>query len=388
MNNSITRGFIDSASLSQIVQFLDLGFKSNYELSVKTMYEVTCVFLLTDFQHVAPTWIKQSNIVSDAQDHLLNQLYEKMIVKPFPKVKPEDTLILETNVRNWVNDEDNFNNLKKALEKLLSDEYNYNPWIDWVARSGALLSHSKLNHGLFEESITDLISKLLSLSEREVTDLQSKSSKENFIVNIVKERDDVFNTVCKAYMFSALLRSSFHLEFANKNDLHLFYHPFRSYISERTKTTTLPIEPTNTAQEVAAKIINSALNQSTLIEKVDTYVDNLFRVRSNINSGRISLQQANNNEVVCKNAEDISRIAGIPLANKNYERVIGFLISMGIGRLLVPIKILSETILPDIINKRIEDINASRRISNWIYTLREKIGLLPSGLLKRDYGAK
>jgi hypothetical protein len=380
-------GFVDSASISQVVQCLGASVSQPYPWSIRTAIDLTSLFLGTDNQHIAPGLSRQGGCALDAQDYLIDRLLENHLIHSLNARDLSSSVLknAELNLNKWVANPQNIKTLGNALNEVITDQHNYGPWIDEVVSGDAWTSHAVRHGGLFEKSLTSTIAQVLDISQEAAEELHKQSRNLELLQHLSKHRGSDFEWMCKAYMLSALIRGKYHDEVARKTKLQLVQHPFRETIFTPTKGS-VKFKVTRPSHMLSLFILGGAMQQRDLKDKLDCWVDNISRVRSKIATKRARLDDTETDHAAYDVAKAIARDANITMADKRVYLLLDILSGLAIGTLTsiclnpyigVPLGAMATTAL--------NNTEVYNKATNWFHLHGDKIKKLSAGRIIREW---
>jgi hypothetical protein len=329
----MTTGFIDAASISQIVQCLDRGYENQYPWSLKTAIDLTVLLIKTDHQHIAPTMSQRGGPVLDYQDRLIDRLFSRQIIKSLSSLDNDTVKQTEKEVQTWAEDQQNLKILRAALKKLFNDQENFQQWIDWVVSRTAWYAHAVRHAGLFETNLIPHIKHVLRISQKAVEELYKESCDVEHLRTLARKRNKEFDLMCKAYMLSALLRGKFHEKVAQSNSLQIMHHPFRELICQEGTQEGITFQVSKPSQMLASFILNGATHQKKLNDRIDCWVENIHRVRSLLATKRVHLDETPTDHAAFDVARDVAKKATIEMGDKRIHTFLDICSGLAIGTL-------------------------------------------------------
>lgn len=330
----MSRGFVDSASLYQIIQCLDTAYADQYPWSLQTAVNLTTILIGTDHQHIAPGLRGRPGFVVDEYDRFVDQLISKGLVQPIDFLTGDEQDVATTKTKQWAGRESNISKLRSTAEQLLADKINFAPWIEWSSTK-AWHSHSARLGGLFDVTFLPYVARVLDITESEAADLQRRSRDSKHLDDLIQKRQGSrakdFELMTKAYMVSSLLRGKYHYEVAKIASLQILHHPFREFICSGGTRDQAQFDVSNTSEALARIIVYGAARQQTLRDRLDCWIDNLLRVKPLVASGRARLNQAETNHAAVDVATEIAKKAKIEMGRRRIVPVMEFFVSLGVA---------------------------------------------------------
>lgn len=327
----MTYGFIDSASISQLVQFLDRGMKSQYPWSMSEAINLTTIAIREKNLAVAPSIKGLKGVENDSQGIILDSMLRNMIVIQQPiGVKEKEKALL--NSKKWIGKSKNINTIRDEVNKFHLDKRNYLNWLEWVI-DNALETHSKRFGGLVDSEYSEYVARILQIDNKEMLELRNASADLRNLRMLKTQRNNDFHKICKAYLSSAILRGRYHEELSNIMNSQLTRHPIRSKVCRiSTQKSICEIEIPRTASCLSNVILLGALNQKKLNDKIEVWANNVASVRAFLNRGGIRFEEGSDSAIM-ESAITIAKKANVQIANKQLDTFIDLIISLGIGTL-------------------------------------------------------
>ena len=331
----MTNGYIDSASLHQVIQCFDASYSDQYPWSLQTATEVTSLLVRTEHQHIAPgLGTKGSAIVADQYDKLVDQLLTERILDRLPAFDAAAQTTALKRTKQWTGRADNLKKLSATVEALHADRANFRPWIEWSATK-AWHSHSARLHGLFDTSFSRHIAKLLSLTEDEVLELHRQSldpkSLDSLIGNRHGHRYKDFALMSRAYIASTILRGKYHDEVAKLTSLQIKHHPIRSLICSGGTRAPVSFPVSNTLSALSTMLIHGAACQKKTSDRLACWVENINRVKPLLASGREEVGPKDTDHAAIDVAARIAREAAIHMGDRRFTTLLELGLSLGVG---------------------------------------------------------
>ena len=277
-------GWIDSASLYQTVDYFDHQYNKavKYAWSARTVVDLTVLFILTDYQQIAPS-MEGIVMVHDDKMMLTECLLKSGLVKRLVCTDALRKYGREKAIE-WASSAYGAQSLRDATTRLLQDSSNFGPWIDWTIGSKALTTHLKVHRSLVDEHALKAVGAALGKSKREIADLKQRASDLTFVESIRSysqgaEAEDVI----AGYMCSSLVRGRAHVQMALAVGNQIMPHPFReSVLFENTaanKATPTLLKVSNTVERLAQFVVAIAAQEKTTARRLQTWVDNIDKIR-------------------------------------------------------------------------------------------------------------
>ena len=331
----MTQGYIDSASIYQVVQCFDTSYAQQFPWALQTAIEITSLLVCTDHQHMAPGIGGPSAVLCvDEYDRLVDELFGQGLLRRLPESVPGVRAEALKKTKRWVGRTENLEKLSLNVDALCADRRNYEPWMEWSVKN-AWPSHSSRLNGLFDTIFTAPISRVLGLEEREVLSLHCLSADAQSLQSIIAQRhgarNNDFRLLAKAYIASAVLRGKFHDEVARLTNLQVVHHPIRTGIGNLRASASVEFPVSNTMRSLAMILIHGAAGQKTLARRLTCWVDNIQRVRPLLNSTREDVGPRETSSAAVDVAVRIANKAAVHMGDKRFTKLVEVGLSLGAG---------------------------------------------------------
>lgn len=277
----MTKAFVDSASFSQLVQFLDTG--KNYDWSRDTINGLSSMLLFADNIYMAPGLGNAKVTEIDNYDWLITRLIEEDLMKPLRFLDKNKQSQSEHHSIKWTENDQNLNNLTLVVNNLHSGNENFNFWMDWVLHN-ALKEHSIRFSGLFDTFFLPAVAKVLDITLKEANQLHILSKKYDDVYKLADGGKEDYRLLTKGYIASAMLRGIINNKNAELCGIQIKHHPIRELVLPETSKLSENFPLSNTASFLIGEIIRGAMHQKSLKEKIYVYVENVRKARNYCNS--------------------------------------------------------------------------------------------------------
>lgn len=330
------RGWIDSASLYQVVDFFDQIDKhpAGYPWSFRTVIEITTLFLFTDHQSIAAS-SQRIAPQDDIQSRLNQRLVEFGIVKP----RPNSSDAAVTSARSQFMAQFTQPEITRALRKTLvsfDSDVSFQHWLEWAINSGALTTHLGTHGSVVDRDTSETVGIALDLSKSDLDTLLKVASNPVQIRSLDYQCAETWQRqLMLAYAGSALLRGLFHRLLAEHSNEQLTPHPMRdAFLQASTKSvqSSPAISISNTSEAFARLIIALAIRQRSTPERLVRWVENIRRARIVISESWGYLVEAHLDRSVSKSVEDISRRANLLFAGKELVMAIDWTVGYALNK--------------------------------------------------------
>jgi hypothetical protein len=329
----VPNGFIDSAGLWQIVQCFDLGSSDQYQWSLRTAFTITSLLMRTDHLTLAPgLMMPPAGVVIDEADKFVDQLVSKGLLKTLHE--PDPAIVKQSILKSkqWIGRSPNLDSVRIAVERMLADEENCLPWLDWSAHK-AWRWHSTRLLGLFDKTYMDYIARILNIDIKEAMDLHTRSTDPSELDNLIRQQTYDYWLMAKAYLASAIIRGRYHEEVSRATGLQILHHPLRKIVTMTGTQKPIEFEMTNTAEFLARLIVIGAARQKSLRQRLDCWIENVMKVKMVLNRRVVGLERRPTDNAAVESAVLVARQAAIEVSSRHLDRFIGIFASLGIGAL-------------------------------------------------------
>ena len=334
-------GWIDSASLYQVVDYFDHQFKLpiKYPWSIRTVVDLTILFMLTDYQQLAPSTANTS-MVEDDQAVLTNHLLKQGLVKPILFSQSQRDIGRKSSLL-WASSIPGLRALRLATYELLHDSTNFDPWINWVIDSGTLVAHTSTHGSLIDDHSKEVVGLALRKTPKEMTELCERASSESFVRSIkvgVRTPDD--DEVIAGYMCSSLVRGRAHAHMASYQSIQLTPHPFREGIFVEPLETgelTIPthLQVSNTVERLAQYVVAIAAQRTTTHGRLIAWVETIAAVRSGLaTSSKSMLAEQATSGGLDRAIQNLLTISGVHFGSRSLTASLDVLYGVGVGALV------------------------------------------------------
>ncbi len=225
----MTVGFIDSASLHQVVAAFDnQRFDDCHPWAWRTLVETTSVLITDKELRVAPSPVP-AGTAKAGLGRIMDGLAGIVGVVEVDSGVASDA---QAATRRWAR---RTPRLAAAYADLWLEEASFPDWLEWSIRE-AWVEHASRLGGLFEYSYLNAIGSIVAEDPNELEELWYVSSDARRVAAIAKERpeSELRTRLSRAYVASTLIRGRYHDTVASKSGLHIVHHPLREGIFDRS----------------------------------------------------------------------------------------------------------------------------------------------------------
>jgi hypothetical protein len=328
-------GFVDSASLYEIVNYLRLGAGSN-KWAMQVSKEVSVLFIAAPRIHIMPGF-EIDQAPSDTYGHLISRLADKVQIL---KIAPETQTVALRRTRRWSHDRSD--RIRETLQNLYAGTYSnkgedYSPFADWLGNffEYNAVEHSLRLKGVFNRTLVPELSKILGVSQSDLSAVWAMSCDVQHLRQVKtldRESSEDVRIMWDACAVSALLRGRYHDSVAELSDVQVFHHPVRSPVLKTLKESSDVFYQSTEAQQIFACIaLNSALRERGTAARMASWVEIVGTARLMLASGELDLGQKPTLEAAERTAVEAARRVGIGAHNKIVSQALELLTILGVG---------------------------------------------------------
>ncbi len=273
----MSRGLVDSGTISNVVQALDRQRCANDDWASQSLTTVTQFLIQSDHWHIAPGNQTHIGVALDHQSKLIDRLATIGAIKPLDQVSNADLDRAIRRTKEWAGREQNIEKVRRSLATVQRDD-SFEPWFDWLKGNALLVDAERKGHFL-DETFEHLTARVLHVEQAELRELRRKSDKLPELKRLLKRDNADFRLLRDSYLCSAIIRGRFHKEISDKQCLHLLAHQIREPLFDGLSREGAKFSVSNTANAVTNIVIQQALWQRSLDNRIKCWVDNIDRVR-------------------------------------------------------------------------------------------------------------
>lgn len=326
-------GLIDSATVSQVVQCLDRGTTGQYPWSLTTVIDLTALLMRADNFALAPGLAPSANVVLNDEARLTDLMLSHELVKFLPK---RDTNCVATAIarsKQWIGRATNLTAVREEVNRLMSDNENFNKWIDWVVEN-AWIPHARRFSGLFDEMYLKYVARILSLDVADAMDLHQRSKDAGELNRLATNRDEDFELMTRAFVASAIIRGRYHAQLAAASGMNIVRHPLRGMVARPRTSQDITEFPVSKAMQCLAWIVLYGAFKQGHDHRLKSWTKSIKNVRGFLNRGGVRLDDASDVASV-EAALYIARKVKIDVTNRDLDLILGLAASVGVGVLSV-----------------------------------------------------
>ena len=331
--------YVDSATLWQVVQSLDLPDSEQYEWACNRLQLLTCLLLTNDHFYIVPG-IRHSvsgrSAPIVAYDEFERALLRNNIMKPIEMLGAKEKKDSLTVAKQWA--ATHTKPIQESLETLKEDSSCLSRWLEWSA-SKAWPWHSQTLDGLFELDFMPYLSQILQLDEKDITELHRASCSPDKVQQMIRQRGTSFSLMAKAYIASAIIRGRYHMAVCKRKGQQHVKHPFRNMVSTTYQRQSSVLDVSKTITKLSEIIIDGARNQRGIENRLACWLGNLKLARKVTIPKPDLYHKEINNKQARIDASKIAREEGLTMANRSVVRIVELVAAMGLAGVLVSVKI-------------------------------------------------
>jgi hypothetical protein len=325
-------GLIDSATISQLVQCLDRGTKTQYPWSLAEALDLTSLLIREDSLAVAPGIGGPKGVAIDAADQLLDARLQSSIVHRYGDVDEQVRAKALRKSKQWIGRTEVSASVADEVNRLHQDQVNYLPWLDWAAEN-AWESHSRRFGGLLDEDYEPYVAEIIGVDGDAIRELRLLSTNMSQLKKLVSLRNEDFELLSKAYLASSIIRGRYHEELSALTNRQLKRHPLRAMVSRRrTSAATYRVSVPMAAWCLACIVLYGATKQKSLRVRMDAWVTSVVRLRAFFNRGGLQLTSGTD-AAAMDSALFIARRAGVEITYRRVDIFLEMSAAFGIGAL-------------------------------------------------------
>lgn len=326
----MTTALVDSATIHQVVQFLDRGMAKQYPWSLGAVIELTALLMREDSMAIAPGLMLPKSTVLDDQEFLTGIMTTNGLISSLSVFDKCTASRAAHRSRQWIGRSTNIDAVRAEVEKLMGDNESFLNWIDWAA-SNAWHAHSRRFGGLFDETHLPYVARILGIAIEEARHLHSRSANARAISQLVAVRGQDFEQMTRAYVSSAIIRGRYHEEVARNDGLQLIRHPLRGMIARsRTGKGTQEIRVPPVAACLACILIYGAVKQGSLKNRMGCWVENVRNAHRYLKGSGLRLAEGSGYRAA-DTALVLAKQAGVRIVDSRWDTVLERAVGLGLG---------------------------------------------------------
>lgn len=327
-----TFGWIDSMSITQVVQAFEVWPKSSSPYGWYVPGAVTVLLIFTDNVGLAPGLSARKTVSSGPVGFLTRELIRAGVLSRPDFVNSVRKLaIRQTQHRVNRYCDKIINDYREFLARNLEDVRG---WMDWSIRS-AWVEHTQSFGNLIDAQFIPQLARILDVTEKDLLDLHKLTGALDVVKHFGRRQPntDAFNMTYECFLLGALLRGLYHDYLARQGTQQVAHHPFREVLLPKTATQSLVYEETNVESYLANIVLHSTLLEKKLECRLARWADNIGRIRAANRLGyeEIDLRPIEDPDLAKKKAMEAAKIVGIAVHPRWAEEAANALPALGVG---------------------------------------------------------
>jgi hypothetical protein len=328
-------GFVDSASLYEIVNFFRLGSDSN-KWAMQVSKELSAIFIGAPRVHIMPGF-EADGTPSDAYGQLVHRLADKVQIF---KITPETQAVALRRTKRWSHNRSG--QIYDTLQQLYAGTYSrhgedYSPFLEWLTN---FFEHNAIEHslrlkGVFNRTLIPELSTILEVPRPDLEKVWAMSCDMEYLRRtqmLNRESREDIRIMWDACAVAAMLRGRYHDGIAELSDVQVVHHPVRSPMLKRLNEKSGTLYQATDAQQIFASIaLNSALREKDIDSRVAAWVETIGTTRSMLAGGHLDLGQKPTLESAERAAVEAARKVGVAAHNKIVTEALEFLAVLSVG---------------------------------------------------------
>ena len=327
-----TFGWIDSMSITQVVQAFEVYPRSSFPYGWYVPGAVTILLICTDNIGLAPG-LSTGRIVSSGPVGFLTRELIRAGVLSRPDFVSSVRKLAIRQAQQRVNRycDRIINDYRRLLAGNLE---NVRGWMDWSIRS-AWIEHTQNFGNLIDAQFIPQLARILNVTEKDLLDLHKLTGSLDAVKHFVRRQPntDAFNMTYECFFLGALLRGLYHDYLARQGTQQVAHHPFREVFLPKTATQSLAYAETNVESYLANIVLHSALLEKKLESRLARWADNIGRIRVANRPGyeEIDLRPVEDPDLAKKKAIEAAKTVGIDVHPRWAEEAANALPALGVG---------------------------------------------------------
>lgn len=316
--DATTSGWVDSASVTHVVQAYDVWPKKSFPCGWTVPRLVTSLLISPNNIGLAPG-VSENKILSKGPigDVTKGLLKSGVISRP----ATNDSMIKKALCQSQEQANIHCSYLRRKFSELRqSNETQL--WMDWSIRS-AWEEHAQNFGGLIDTEFISQLARILETTEKDLRKLQLQTSKPATVKELVKLQPDtdLFNMIYNCFLLGLLLRGFYHDFIAKRRAEHIAHHPLRMAFLQPTQGEPLVFDQTSTENYLTNIVLHDALCEKTLKGRLERWVNNIKRIQeANIpHHEKIDLREKDEPELALEKAVEAAKTVNIYVHSNELE---------------------------------------------------------------------
>ena len=328
-------GFVDSASLYEIVNYFRLGPDSN-KWSVQVSHELGAIFIGAPLVHIMPGF-EPDGAPSDVYGKLIYHLADKVKIL---EVAPDAQAIALRRTRQWTRNQPN--KIRDTLQRLYAGTYNdqgedYTPFLEWLTN---FFEHNAIEHsirlkGVFNRTLIPELSIILQIPKPDLERVWGMSCDTGYlrrVRSLERTSAEAVQIMWDACATAAMIRGRYHDSIAEISQVQVVHHPVRSPMLKKLHDPDGSFyQATDTQQILAAITLHAALREKDTDSRVASWVDSIGTTRLMVSQGRLDLAQKPTLELSERAAANAAREVGIAAHSKLMTEALELMTVLSVG---------------------------------------------------------
>jgi len=318
-NTTTTFGFIDSASITHVVQAYEVFPDKSYPCGWTVPRLVTALLISTENIHLAPGTSKNIKIWSKGTigDATRNLLRSGIMSRPSVSDAIQQRVLQET--QNQATRE--CENLKRRFSNLRQNDETQH-WMDWSIRS-AWEEHAQNFGGLIDEKLIPQLALILETSQKDLLKLQKQTSKPEVVKDLVKRKPntELYHMTYNCFLLGALLRGLYHELVAKYHEEQIVHHPLRIPFLPQLKGESFIFDQTTVENHLINIVLHDSLCEKTTEGRLSRWAENIRKIRDANRHGywQIDIRPRAEPNDTLRQAVDAARTLGLVVHSKKLE---------------------------------------------------------------------
>ena len=329
--DSVTQGFIDWASLTEVANGYAGPMRDAYRWSAVSSIQATCGIVHGRQFRVLPSPGSRRLATKGPHDVLRTAVTDLVDSAQLPANTVDRTA---AEVSHWA--QDNTTRLREIVDTCLSNpDELYGPrcgFDQWLTTAlGANREATTLRvGGLFDLSLRTPLSAVLEVDEQELVRAWEHSSE----AATLGTDSDLYGLVSRAHVLSILLRGRYHDLVARSAGIQVMHHPVRAPMLPELSDVDLPPVPyelTNSERFMAQLLWASGFAERDADRRIRLWADNVRLVRTAVLAEVVDLPHRTSETRALDTAVDAARNAGVRAHSRLVDDAIDLLLAAGVG---------------------------------------------------------
>jgi hypothetical protein len=312
-NTSTTPGYIDSASITHVVQAYEVHPNESYPCGWTVPRLVTSFLISTKNIGLAPGTAEdaKNKIWSEGPigDVTRNLLKSGIISRP-----PLDDAMQKKVLRQTQHQvSTNYENLRRRFNDLRQKDETQH-WMDWSIRS-AWEEHAQNFGSLIDRALVPQLAQILEANDKELYILHKETGKPDIVKNLVKRQPDtgLFKMTYNCFLLGALLRGFYHDLVATHSEQQIVHHPLREAFLPPTHGESFVFDQTKVENYLTNIVLHDALKERTLKGRLSRWANNIGKLRYMNIPGyeKIDLRPPEDPDIAKERATNAAKTVGI-----------------------------------------------------------------------------